>query len=934
MKITSQLFEAYVKCPTKSWLLAQREQYTENRNAEFAGSQGEVYCSKASKVFLSRISANEVMVGPFALGNSKENRSHVAEDVIAQVTLRSNWPGVNLPCDLETHLHLVQSVSSNTGGATDKLMPIRFIIRNKLKTYDRLLMAFDATVLSELTGQVIARGKIVHGEHYISSLVDTLNLASEVRKLVGRLMTLLADQSPPDLVLNRHCPECQFRDRCRSKAREIDDLSLLSGMTEKERSRHRSKGIFTVTQLSYTFRPRRTPKRQKAQGKPHNFALRALAIRENTVFIHGTPELPECQSQVFLDIEGLPDRDFYYLIGALVVTDGQELFHSFWADMESDQARLLAEFTEVVSRLSDFRVFHFGDYDATALKRLIANSAGSCRELFQVILHGRFNILSTLHSHVYFPTYSNSLKDIGRYLGSYPDADRTTGQDSIAWRNEWEATRDPGLKARLIDYNRRDCHALRDLTKFLYRQVAATALDQETGIKVSHTKDLLSERPHWQIFATKQYASEDLRWINKCAYFDYQRDKILVRTHGGFRAINKKSRKRKRTCLRPNETATIEMTRCPKCGGRRIKALKEMNYLLLDLWFSQTGVKKWIRDTHSFRYLCEGCESCFSSEERLPSPRKYGHSLASLVIYLNVTCGLNMGRTTRLLGDVFKIYVDPSSLYRIRTYTQRMYSAIYAELLCVILQQPVIHIDETTVHLSKKRTGYVWVITTNNMVYYFYRPSREGSFLEETLAPFSGILVSDFYAAYESLPCKQQKCLAHLVRDIDDDLLRHPMDIEFKGIATSFGSLLREIIETVDRYGLKKRHLQKHKKKTFRFLESVSSRCLSSELAEKYQKRFKKSGARMFTFLDHDGVPWNNINAEHAIKRFAKHRRDADGRFTEESLSEYLVLASILETCEFNNICSLDFLLSKQTTLEGLLRRTARKRTGLRPALA
>ena len=27
-----------------------------------------------------------------------------------------------------------------------------------------------------------------------------------------------------------------------------------------------------------------------------------------------------------------------------------------------------------------------------------------------------------------------------------------------------------------------------------------------------------------------------------------------------------------------------------------------------------------------------------------------------------------------------------------------------------------------------------------------------------------------------------------------------------------------------------------------------------------------KSGAKMFTFLDHDGVPWNNTNAEHAIE--------------------------------------------------------------------
>ena len=500
-----------------------------------------------------------------------------------------------------------------------------------------------------------------------------------------------------------------------------------------------------------------------------------------------------------------------------MVTDGREDFHSFWADAESDQARLFTQFAEVVSRLSDFRVLHFGHYDAIAIKRLIANSGGTCREQFQEILNRRLNILSAFHSHVYFPTYSNSLKDIGRHLGSFPDADGPTGLDSIAWRNEWEATRDPGLKARLIDYNRRDCQALKDLTDFLRRQGAATALDRENAVKVSQTKDLLSERPHWKIFAAKQYASEDLRSINKSAYFDYQREKILVRTFRGFKTINKRNRRRKKNLLRLNETAKIEMTGCPICEGSGIKAVKEMNYLLLDLRFSETGVKKWIKDTHSFRYSCQKCGSYFSSEERLSNPRKYGHGLASWVIYLNVSCGLNMGRTARLLGDVFKIYVDTSSLYRMRTYTQRMYLGIYTELLSAILRQPMIYIDETTVHLTKNQAGYVWVITTLNMVYYFYRPSREGSFLEDMLAPFSGVLVSDFYTVYDSLPCKQQKCLAHLVRDIDDDLLRHPMDIEFKGIATTFGSLLREIIETVDRYGLKRRHLQKHKKRVFRF---------------------------------------------------------------------------------------------------------------------
>ena len=39
MKITSRLFEAYLKCPTKIWLLSQEEQYTGNTYADWVESQ-------------------------------------------------------------------------------------------------------------------------------------------------------------------------------------------------------------------------------------------------------------------------------------------------------------------------------------------------------------------------------------------------------------------------------------------------------------------------------------------------------------------------------------------------------------------------------------------------------------------------------------------------------------------------------------------------------------------------------------------------------------------------------------------------------------------------------------------------------------------------------------------------------------------------------
>ena len=130
----------------------------------------------------------------------------------------------------------------------------------------------------------------------------------------------MADNSPPDLVLNRHCGQCEFQARCRKQATEKDELSLLSGMSEKERKKLHGKGIFTVTQLSYTFRPRRRRRELRGKQEKYHHSLRALAIRENKIHAVDIPDPKLEGTPVFLDVEGLPDRDFYYLIGIRVRT--------------------------------------------------------------------------------------------------------------------------------------------------------------------------------------------------------------------------------------------------------------------------------------------------------------------------------------------------------------------------------------------------------------------------------------------------------------------------------------------------------------------------------------------------------------------------------------------------------------------------------------
>ena len=916
MTITTHLFEAFLKCPTKCYLHSLGEKVTENAYADWVRTQTESYHSDGIRRLVEGLTKNERVIAPPATESLKATKWRLAVDFVARAQ------------NLESVLHAVERVPSKEQGQPAQFIPIRFIFANKLTIHDKLLVAFDVLVLSEMIGSEVLYGKVIHGDDHTTLRVKTSASANEVRRLAGKIGALLSTHSAPDLILNRHCGECEFQTRCRQKAVEEDDLTLLSAMTEKKRARLRSKGIFTVNQFSYTFRPRRTPKRAKNPARPHYLALQALSIRENTIHLHGNPQIPDSKSRVYLDIEGLPDSKFYYLIGALVVSEGCETFQTFWADQKSDEPIIFAQFAEAVCRLADFRILHYGDYEAVALKRVKAKLPECLHPKIDAILERATNVLSMVHPHIYFPTYSNGLKDIGRFLGCQRTHESATGLQTIVWREGWEANGGPTLKANLLEYNQDDCRTLKHVCEFIR---ALTEPDVTSpGVhhnlpKIIRTDEMIKERPRWELFGPKEYALEDLKHVNKCAYFDYQREKVFLRTHRQFRIINKRRRRLKCTKTHPNKVIDIECKRCPSCHKKSIDQIEQRSRLLIDLKFFRTGVKKWITKFHSYRYKCRKCGYVFNSKAfSRGRPYRYGHALMSWCVYSIFFCGMNMDRTRKALGDTFDIFVDNSRMVRSRRSVSAEYKVLYSAIVESIVQEKILHVDETSVKLIGSE-GYVWVLAGMDKVYYFYKPSREGSFLEEMLHSFSGVLISDFYAAYDSLPCEQQKCLVHFVRDIDEDLLRNPLDTELKGMAQEFGSLLRTIIQTVDRYGLKRRNLRKHKPVVLRFLDSVASRDFSSELADKYKKRFQKSGSKMFTFLDHDGVPWNNNNAEHTIKRFAKFRTHANGRFTERSLKEYLVLVSIFETCEFNNVNVLKFLLSKETTLEGLFKMAGRR---------
>ena len=204
-----------------------------------------------------------------------------------------------------------------------------------------------------------------------------------------------------------------------------------------------------------------------------------------------------------------------------------------------------------------------------------------------------------------------------------------------------------------------------------------------------------------------------------------------------------------------------------------------------------------------------------------------------------------------------------------------------------ILKSDFVHVDETKINIQGV-DHYVWVFTDGKHVVFRMTETRESDIVREVLAEYKGVLVSDFYPGYDGIPCRQQKCIVHLIRDINDDLWKAPFDKELEAFAVEVQALLVPILAAVDRFGLKAWHLRKFDKDVERFYDkNVTGREYRSEAAETYRKRFDRYRDSLFTFLTLDGIPWENNMAERAIRQLAVQRKISGTFFKRVARSIY-----------------------------------------------
>jgi predicted RecB family nuclease len=713
-RLTAQLFAEYLRCKTKGQLLWRSPQPP---------------IAHFTNTFCNRIRSDSADRAEDSIG-----RRLIGIDELATLDLSKPERRFLIDCDT-TYVDLSRvhiSYRARTGPKSherDPFLPILFVVDEPLQNWHKSLLCFAAIAISHLGQQMPSIGYVCQSYDGEISKVRISSFVTDTVHALTEAQETLASKSDVPLDLNHHCILCEFKTRCHRTAIETDNLSLIGTLGEKERRRLREKGISTVTQLSYGYRPRRkrgataTARTEAAATSLKNDnKLRALAIKKQQIHVLGSPQAERRQTPVYFDVEGFSGGHFYYLIGMRFKIGGDWNECSLWADRRQDECLIWKECIRQLGALENPQIIHFGSYETNFLKRMKERYPALLPnpEFVDELLGHSTNLLSPIYGTIYFPTFTNGLKDIAQYLGFRWTNTEASGAVATIWRLYWELSSDESIKSELLRYNIEDCRAA-EVVDAAIQQICSA---KNVGSSVSFVNVSTLEVPYQRTFGPFAGALPDFHKINDAAYWDYQREKVFVRTIKQLRRTQSGANRhtRIRRPDRVTKVAGIIPTACTRCTSTKIWKAGCQSQTTSDIIFSQKGIRRQITKYAIQRYRCGDCRH----EMGVPRQKtSYGANLRAYVIYLLIEMRLSHVKIAEHLKSVFGLMINRSAVNGIKSFMANEYEPLYRTLLLSISRGAVVHADETK-GVVYGGGHYMWIFANLTTVAYVYSPTREG----------------------------------------------------------------------------------------------------------------------------------------------------------------------------------------------------------------
>lgn len=321
----------------------------------------------------------------------------------------------------------------------------------------------------------------------------------EFEALIGGSEPAYPPATRPDPV--EHCDVCRWSEMCVKDRRRSDDLSLVAGITAKQRRLFRDRGISSRTALGSIELPFKPPligvnnssiervheqARIQVQGDQADGLLYEILDPSRTKDgeleqNRGLLSLPEPSAgDLFFDIEGDPfamadgvDYLFGVLEPGILDNEGAATFHKFWSIDEHGEVTAQAE-REAFERLIDFvigrldedpnlHVYHYAPYEPTTMRRLMGRYGTREDEVDRLLRGNVFvDLFRAVRQGIRASVESYSIKRLEPLYGFERSVDLRDAGSSIVAFETWlelgsEIDDGPDILKNIEHYNKDDC---------------------------------------------------------------------------------------------------------------------------------------------------------------------------------------------------------------------------------------------------------------------------------------------------------------------------------------------------------------------------------------------------------------------------------------------------------------------------------------------
>ena len=378
---------------------------------------------------------------------------------------------------------------------------------------------------------------------------------------------------------------------------------------------------------------------------------------------------------------------------------------------------------------------------------------------------------------------------------------------------------------------------------------------------------------------------------------------------------NGKRKKRAHAFVRLKDTPTSTVFHshevCPDCGGALGKPSVSYSRQIIDIPIHPATITEHV----VFKRFCFFCK-----KRSYPNPDLSSYVVGKYRIGINLMALIATMREEErtpfeIIQEHLKIFyhlrVSVGEIVAICHIVASWGKPKYEDIKQSVLKSPVIYADETGGR-ENGRNGYFWNFSNTTHQFLLYRHSRGSKVVREIVGTdgenYEGVIVSDFYAAYNEYAGFHQRCLVHYQRDMKELTEEYPKDKVLKTWAKD----IKLLFEKAKNYtgppdhlpiGLKEQ-LREEKEAYFKKqLQSICNPYLEKQTVfGTLNARALKYISELFTFVRFPGILSDNNTAERALRHLVVSRKISGGTRSQRGSETKSILASLFGTWRLQNL--------------------------------